>query len=86
MQWHQLDHMQTIYILLQTDNNTNISSLNFYKPDAVPDAKPAAMKSIKLNLIHLLLLLETAKLIKQVTVSTYTLATSYMNLLSEKFE
>jgi len=86
MQWHQLDHMQTIYILLQTDNNTNISSLNFYKPDAVPDAKPTAMKSIKLNLIHLLLLLETAKLIKQVTVSTYTLATSYMNLLSEKFE
>ena len=24
---------------LQTDNHTNTSSLNFYKPDALPDAK-----------------------------------------------
>ena len=30
MQWHQLDHMQTICILLQTDNHTNTSSLNVY--------------------------------------------------------
>ena len=31
-QWHQLDHIpvQTI----QTDNNTNTLSLNFYRPDA----------------------------------------------------
>jgi len=28
-QWHQLDHMQTICTLLQTDNHTNTSSLNF---------------------------------------------------------
>jgi len=27
MQWHQLDHMQTICTLLQTDNHTNIPSL-----------------------------------------------------------
>ena len=25
-QWHQLDHMQTICTLLQTDNHTNTSS------------------------------------------------------------
>jgi len=28
-QWHQLDHMQTICTLLQTDNRTNTSSLVF---------------------------------------------------------
>jgi len=32
-QWHQLDHMQTICTLLQTDNHTNTSSLDFYMPD-----------------------------------------------------
>ena len=31
-QWHQLDHMQTICTSLQTDNHTNTSSLNFYRP------------------------------------------------------
>jgi len=39
-QWHQLDHMQTICPLLQTDNHTDTSSLNFYRPDALPDAQP----------------------------------------------
>jgi len=34
-QWHQLDHMQTICTSLQTDNHTNTSSLNFYRPDAL---------------------------------------------------
>ena len=28
MQWHQLDHVQTICTSLQTDNHTNTSSLN----------------------------------------------------------
>ena len=28
MQWHQLDHTQTICTSLQTDNHTNTSSLN----------------------------------------------------------
>jgi len=28
-QWHQLDHMQIIYNLLQTDNYASTSSLNF---------------------------------------------------------
>jgi len=36
-QWHQLDHMQTICTLLQTDNHINTSSLNFYRPGALPD-------------------------------------------------
>jgi len=26
--------------LLQTDNHTDTSSLNFYRPDALPDAQP----------------------------------------------
>jgi len=43
-QWHQLDHMQTICTLLQTDNHTNTSSLNFYRPDALPDAEPTVSK------------------------------------------
>jgi len=33
-------HQQTICTLLQTDNHTNTSSLNFYRPDALPDAQP----------------------------------------------
>jgi len=43
-QWHQLDHMQTISTSLQTDNHTNTSSLNFYRPDAVLDAQPTVSK------------------------------------------
>jgi len=30
-QWHQLNHMQTICILLQRDNHTNTSSLTHSK-------------------------------------------------------
>ena len=40
MQWHQLDHMQTVCTSLQTDNHTNTSSLNFYKLNSLPDAQP----------------------------------------------
>jgi len=43
-QWHQLDHMQTICTLLQTDNHTSTSSLDFYRPAALPDAQPAVSK------------------------------------------
>jgi len=43
-QQHQLDHMQTICTSLQTDNQTSTSSLNFYRPDALPDAQPTASK------------------------------------------
>jgi len=39
-QWHQLDHMQTVCTLLQTDYHTNTSSLNFYRPGALPDVQP----------------------------------------------
>jgi len=35
-----MDHMQTICTSLQTDNHTNTPSLNFYRPDALPDAQP----------------------------------------------
>ena len=43
-QWHQLDHVHTICTLLQTDNHTNTSSLNFYRPDALSDAQPTVSK------------------------------------------
>ena len=39
-QWHQLDYTQRICTSLQTDNHTNTLSLNFYRPDALPDAQP----------------------------------------------
>jgi len=42
-QWRQLGHMQTICTLCQTDNHTNTSSLNFYRPDALPDTQPIAV-------------------------------------------
>jgi len=44
MQWHQLDHMQTICTSLLTDNHANTSSLNFYRLDALPDAQPTVSK------------------------------------------
>ena len=37
--WHQLDHMQKICTSLQTDKHINTSSLNSYRPDALPDAQ-----------------------------------------------
>ena len=44
MQWHQLDHMQTICTSLQTDSHTDTLSLNFYRPHALPDAQLAVSK------------------------------------------
>jgi len=44
MQWHQLDHVLTICTSLQTDNNTNTTSFNFYRPDALPGAQPTVSK------------------------------------------
>jgi len=43
-QWHQVDHMQIIYTLLQTENTTSILSLNFYRPDALPNTQPTVSK------------------------------------------
>jgi len=36
-QWHQLDHVQTTCTSL---HHTSTSSLNLYRPDALPDAQP----------------------------------------------
>ena len=36
--------MQTICTLLQTDNHINTSSVNCYRPDALPDAQPTVSK------------------------------------------
>ena len=43
-QWHQLDHMQIICTTLQTDNHAITPSLNFYGPDALPDAQLTVSK------------------------------------------
>ena len=43
-QWHQLDHMQIVCTSLQTDNHASTSSLNLYRPDALPGAHPTASK------------------------------------------
>jgi len=48
-QWHQLDHMQIIFISLQTDNHASTSSVNVYKPDALPAAQPTAPKLLREN-------------------------------------
>ena len=45
MQWHQLDHMQTICTSLKTDNHTNTSSLKFYRLDALTDVQPTLSKN-----------------------------------------
>ena len=41
---HQLDHIQTMCTLHQRDNHANTSSLVFYRPDALSDAKPTVSK------------------------------------------
>jgi len=44
-QWHQLDHLQRICTLLWTDNHTNTSSLNFYRPSCRPTNSVRALKA-----------------------------------------
>jgi len=43
MQWHQLDHIQTICTSLQTDNHQHLI-IQFLRPDALPDAQPTVSK------------------------------------------
>ena len=43
-QWHQLDQMQIICTLLQTDNHASTLPLSFYRLDALPAAQPTASK------------------------------------------
>jgi len=40
MQWHQLDHIQTICTLLQRDNHTSTPPLSFLQADTLPAAVP----------------------------------------------
>jgi len=46
-QWHQLDHIQTIYTSLQTDNH--LITTNFYRLNALPDAQPTVSKHWRHN-------------------------------------
>jgi len=43
-QWQQLDHMQIICTLFQTDNHASASPLSFYKTDVCPAAQSTASK------------------------------------------
>jgi len=47
--WHQLDHMQIICTLGQTDNYAITSPLSFYRPDALPATQPTASKHWRQN-------------------------------------
>jgi len=52
MQWHQLDHMQTIYTSLQTDNHTK-TSVDFDMPYAFPGTQPTVSKQLLwFSLLH----------------------------------
>jgi len=43
-QWHQLDHIQIICTLLQTDNDASTASLSFLQADHLHDAQPIVSK------------------------------------------
>ena len=49
-QWHQMDHMQIICTLLQTDNHASTSPLSFYRPDALPAAHPKRQSTEDINM------------------------------------
>jgi len=42
-----MDHMQIICTSLQTDNHVSTLSLNFYRPDGLPDAQTTVSKQRK---------------------------------------
>ena len=46
-QWHQLDHMQTICTLLQTDNHINTSSINFIGRMLFPAPNQQCQNTVK---------------------------------------
>jgi len=50
-QWHQLDHTQITCTSLQTDNHASTSSLNIYRPDALPDAQPTDQSTESIKVI-----------------------------------
>jgi len=58
-QWHQMDHMQTICTSLQTDNDTNTSSLNFLQAGCSTWCQtnsvkaPNALYKAKRSIIHI---------------------------------
>ena len=49
MRWHQLDHMQRICTSLQTDNNTNTSSLSFLQAGCSSWHPTNSLKALKAN-------------------------------------
>jgi len=52
MQWHQLDHMQTICTLLQTDNHANTPSLNFLHAGCSSCLPTNSIKALKASILN----------------------------------
>ena len=50
-QWHQLGHMQ-VSTSLQTNNHASTPTLSFYRPDALPAARPTASKHWRQRPLH----------------------------------
>jgi len=48
-QWHQLDHMQIMCTVLQTDNHASTSPLSFYRLEALSATQPTASKHCRLD-------------------------------------
>jgi len=46
-QWHQPDHMQTIYTSVSTDNRASTSSPDFHQPGALLNVKTDSVKALK---------------------------------------
>jgi len=70
MQWHQLGHMQTI---CTPDNHINTSSLNIYRPDALPDAQRLVSKhhiNLYRNLEYSVLEIRVLSTLKKYAAST----------------
>jgi len=44
-QWHQLGYMQIISTFLQTDSHASMSSLSFYRLDALYSAQPTCQST-----------------------------------------
>ena len=65
-QWHQLDHMQVICTLLQTDNHASTSSLKFLRagcPSCHPTNSVKALKEYKMNAISNITVLAAVRII-----------------------
>jgi len=72
--------MLTIGTSLQTDNHTNTSSFNFYRPDALPDTQPTVSKHGR----HIKIQTKTQMKYKLKITPRYYVTQTIMRLLRKK--